>query len=315
MISFEHVTKQYPEHLALDDLNLTIHTGELFVLVGPSGSGKTTTLKMINRLIDPTSGTVKIGDQNVTDYNIQALRLTMGYVLQNIALFPNMTIQDNIAIQPEALRWPRAKRIERSRQLLTQVHLSPDDYANRYPRELSGGEQQRVGIVRALATEPKIILMDEPFSALDPISRKQLQDLVLQLHQSLNLTIVFVTHDMREALRLGTRVAVMRNGHIQQVGTPNDIRQHPANDFIKEFFISAEDQQQTLTVDELLLSGYDRPVEPDKHYMRIPKSASLNNLAQTLKSQPNGVIVTRSDGQDMVITTQDLLSYISERGV
>ncbi|UDM32688.1 ABC transporter ATP-binding protein [Lentilactobacillus laojiaonis] len=314
MIEFSHINKKYLNQLALNDLNLTIPTGDLFVLVGPSGSGKTTTLKMINRLIEPTSGTIKLDNQDVTEINVQKLRLNMGYILQNIALFPNLNLQDNIAIQLEAKHVPRSKRVKQARKLLDLVGLPANEYAMRYPRELSGGEQQRVGIVRGISTNPKIILMDEPFSALDPISRKQLQNLVLELHQKLNVTIVFVTHDMQEALRLGTHIAVMKDGHIQQIGTPNEITDSPANNFVKEFFDSVN-IDTNITLSDFILDGYDQLPQDNGNYLELPMEATINQLSQGLKGHTDGVKVKTSEGTYRVITTNDLLSFISERGV
>ncbi|WP_125710661.1 ABC transporter ATP-binding protein [Lacticaseibacillus porcinae] len=236
LIAFDHVTKTYASGDAVQDLNLKIHTGELFVLVGESGSGKTTTLKMINRLIAPTSGTIQFKGQDITSYPIRELRWQIGYVLQQIALFPNMTVGQNIALIPELRHMPKAEVTNRVDELLDSVGLPPEQYRNRFPKALSGGEQQRVGILRAFANKPPVVLMDEPFSALDPLSRNQLQELVLDLHQRLNMTIVFVTHDMNEAMRLGDRIAVMRDGQLVQCDTPQAIAKSPATDWVAEFF-------------------------------------------------------------------------------
>ncbi|WP_125581089.1 ABC transporter ATP-binding protein [Levilactobacillus cerevisiae] len=307
MIEFKNVTKRYAGNQALDDLNLTIPTGDFFVLVGPSGSGKTTTLKMLNRLIEPTGGNIYFDDKRIIDYDIKQLRQQMGYVLQNIALFPNLNIQDNIAIQAESLGWPRKQRVERARALLQQVDLDPDTYATRMPSELSGGEQQRVGIIRALAIKPKVILMDEPFSALDPISRKQLQDLVLQLHHELNMTFVFVTHDMHEALRLGQHIAVMRLGHIQQIGTGTDIMQHPANDFVQGFFENEHAPRPT-TVQDLLTKGYG---EASTATPTLTATASVSDLAAALKTQSTVVVATDQGARQL--GTPDLLDYLANK--
>ncbi|MGX6428482.1 ABC transporter ATP-binding protein [Levilactobacillus yonginensis] len=307
MIEFKNVSKRYSGNQAIDDLNLTIPTGDFFVLVGPSGSGKTTTLKMLNRLIAPTDGNIYFNDKRLIDYDLTQLRLQMGYVLQNIALFPNLTIQDNIAIQAESLGWPRKQRIERARTLLQQVDLDPDKYATRMPSELSGGEQQRVGIIRALAIKPKVVLMDEPFSALDPISRKQLQDLVLRLHHELDMTFVFVTHDMHEALRLGQHIAVMRLGHIQQVGTSAEIMQHPANDFVRGFFEN-EHAPQVLTVQTLLDAGYGTPVTTPA---TLAVTAPVRDLAAALQTASAVVVATPTGSQSL--TTPDLLDYLATK--
>lgn len=312
MIEFEGVTKQYEQSLALDGLTLTIPDNGLFVLVGPSGSGKTTTVKMINRLIEPTSGTIKIDGQPINQMDLQTLRLNIGYVLQNIALFPHLTIEENITIQLEVLKWTKADRQKRARELLEMVHLDPNQYASRYPSELSGGQQQRIGIIRALATSPKVILMDEPFSALDPVTRTQLQDLVLSLQKQLHNTIVFVTHDMKEALRLGDEIAVMRQGSIQQVGTAKAIFNQPKNEFVREFF-DIERQQAMLTVQDLLAADLGTVV--NNQPPTITSSATLAELAQQLVDHPDGGVVTTDGQEQRQLTMTDLTTLIAKRGV
>lgn len=236
MITYDHVAKTYTKTMVIKDVSFTVHQGELFVLVGPSGSGKTTLLKMFNRLTVPTDGNVYYQGKKIKDYDLQQLRLKTGYVLQDSSLFPNLNIQDNIAIQLEQQGVDKAARHARARELLAVVDLDPNKYAHRMPDELSGGEQQRIGIIRALAAKPSVILMDEPFSALDPVVRRSLQDLVLKLQKKTKTTIMFVTHDMHEALRLGTKVAVLKDGVLQQVGTPQEIINAPATPFVREFF-------------------------------------------------------------------------------
>lgn len=236
MIKFDNVSKKYGEQTVLFDQDFEINNGEFFVMVGPSGSGKSTTLKMINRLVEPTDGNIYIDDKRIKDFDIRKLRLDIGYVLQNIALFPNMTVMENIELIPEMKGINKEERLEMAKELLSKVGLEYDKYKNRYPKDLSGGEQQRVGILRAIIANPKILLMDEPFSALDPISKNQLQDLVKKLHDELRITTVFVTHDMKEAMKLGDRVCVMKDGKIVQIDTPQMIKENPANSFIEEFF-------------------------------------------------------------------------------
>ncbi|KIS02923.1 ABC transporter ATP-binding protein [Paucilactobacillus wasatchensis] len=239
LLKFDHVGKTFADKKVIDDFNLEVKQGELLVLVGVSGSGKTTTLKMINQLERPTDGDIYYHGKQIKDYNVQELRWNIGYVLQQIALFPTMTVAQNIRVIPEMKKMPKREIDTTVRQLLTSVDLDPAKYAKRMPRELSGGEQQRVGILRALASKPDVVLMDEPFSALDPISRTSLQDLVLRLHAKLKNTIVFVTHDMGEALKMGDQIAIMSNGKLIQVDAPDQIAQHPANDFVASFFASA----------------------------------------------------------------------------
>lgn len=239
VLKFDHVTKRYDGRAVVEDLSLTIGEGELFVLVGASGSGKTTTLKMINRLIEPTDGDIYFNDKRLIDTDLRDLRWNIGYVLQQIALFPNMTVGANIALIPQMKHWPKDQIKQRVDEMLDAVDLAPEKYRDRMPDELSGGEQQRVGICRALASKPPMVLMDEPFSALDPISRTSLQDMVLRLHRKLKTTIVFVTHDMNEAMKLGDRIAVMRSGKLLQVATPEEIAANPATSFVSDFFAGA----------------------------------------------------------------------------
>ena len=234
-IKFEHVNKTFAKKVVVNDLNLDIQQGELFVLVGNSGSGKTTSIKMINRLADPSAGQILVNERPTTDYNVQKLRWKIGYVLQQIALFPNMTVAKNITLIPE-IQGAKADLTEMAANLLEKVGLNPQEYAHRYPHELSGGEQQRIGILRAIASKPPIVLMDEPFSALDPLSRANLQELVINLHKQLHNTILFVTHDMNEALHLADRIGVMKDGKLLQVDQPQEILRHPTNNFVRDFF-------------------------------------------------------------------------------
>ena len=236
MIEYKHVALRYGEKSVLEDVNLKIEDGEFMVLVGPSGSGKTTMLKMINRLLEPTDGNIYMDDKRIKDYNQRDLRLSTGYVLQQIALFPNLTVAENIAIIPEMKGWNKDKIKQNTAELLEMVGLPAKEYAGRLPSMLSGGEQQRVGIVRAIIGEPRILLMDEPFSALDAISRKQLQVLTKKLHNEFGVTIIFVTHDTDEALLLADRIAVLQNGQICQIDKPNAILENPANDFVANLF-------------------------------------------------------------------------------
>lgn len=236
MIEYKHVALRYGDKEILRDVNLKIEDGEFMVLVGPSGSGKTTMLKMINRLLEPTDGNIYMDDKRIKDYNQRDLRLSTGYVLQQIALFPNLTVAENIAIIPEMKGWNKDKIKQNTAELLEMVGLPAKEYAGRFPSMLSGGEQQRIGIVRAIIGEPRILLMDEPFSALDAISRKQLQVLTKKLHNEFGVTIIFVTHDTDEALLLADRIAVLQNGQICQIDKPNAILENPANDFVANLF-------------------------------------------------------------------------------
>ena len=226
--------------LILDGLNFEIQEGEFFVLVGPSGSGKTTTLKLINRLIEQTDGDIYFEDKRLKDYDLRELRLKTGYVLQQIALFPNLTVAENIALIPEMKNFDKKEIKEKTEDLLKKVGLDPKHYMNRLPKELSGGEKQRVGILRAIIANPKILLMDEPFSALDPISKVQLQDLIKTLHNEYKMTTVFVTHDMDEAMKLADRICVLKNGKVVQIATPEVLKENPVDDFVREFFAKGD---------------------------------------------------------------------------
>lgn len=237
MITYKNVSMSYPDSVkVLDNLNFDIKDGEFFVIVGPSGSGKTTTLKLINRLIEQTEGDIIFKDKKIKDYPLRELRLRIGYVLQEIALFPNLTVAENIAIIPEMKKMDKKAINKKTKRLLEQVGLDPKKYINRLPKDLSGGERQRIGILRAIAADPEILLMDEPFSALDPISKAQLQDLIKKLHDDYKITTVFVTHDMNEALKLADRICVMREGKIIQIDEPKEIMDNPENKFVSEFF-------------------------------------------------------------------------------
>ena len=237
MIRLDHVSKTFPgsSKPAVGDLSLEVPEGEIAVFIGPSGCGKSTTLRMINRLIEPTSGTITVGGRDVMDLKPHDLRLGIGYVIQQVGLFPHRTIAQNIATVPELIGWPKAKTAEQVERLMDLVGLDPE-LARRYPSELSGGQQQRVGVARALAADPPVLLMDEPFGAVDPIVRARLQDELVDLQRRLRKTIVFVTHDIDEAIRLGDRVAILNvGGVLEQWGPPVDVLAEPANPFVEEF--------------------------------------------------------------------------------
>jgi osmoprotectant transport system ATP-binding protein len=312
MIRFENVTKRYQDgNAAIKSLDLKINDGEFFVIIGPSGCGKTTLLKMMNRLIELTDGTIFVDDKKISDFNIHELRWNMGYVLQQIALFPHMTIAENIAVVPELKKWNNEKIRQRTDELLEMVGLSPETYRGRKPKELSGGEQQRIGVIRALASDPGILLMDEPFSALDPISREKLQDDLLNLQRKINKTIVFVTHDMQEAIKLGDRICLLKDGEIVQVGTPKEIIENPVNDFVRDFFgkDSAAGKDHILLEDiiEQLLTSHS----VGHSAVIIPVTASLREalLLLTVHEQ----ISVEKEGQIFgTITRQTALQYMAE---
>ena len=235
MIEFEHVQKSYGHSLILDDLSLHIKAGEFVVLIGPSGCGKTTTLKAINRLIEADKGSIRIGGKDIKDQDPVALRRTIGYVIQQIGLFPNMTVEQNIAVVPRLLKHHKEKWRETVHSLLDLVNMPYDQYAKKYPSELSGGQQQRIGVLRALAASPPIVLMDEPFGALDPITRDSLQEEIKRIQKKLKKTIVFVTHDMEEALRLADTIVFMDQGKIVQMASPEEMLKSPAAPIVRSF--------------------------------------------------------------------------------
>ncbi|GAA2142903.1 betaine/proline/choline family ABC transporter ATP-binding protein [Nocardioides koreensis] len=246
-IRLEDVVKKYPgqKSPAVDSLSLTIPAGEIVMFVGPSGCGKTTSLKMINRLIEPTSGTIRIDGQDVRQQSPDQLRRHVGYVIQGGSLFPHMTVEKNIAIVPKLLGWDSARVSERVNDLLDLVGLDPAKYRGRYPRELSGGQQQRVGVARGLAADPPVLLMDEPFGAVDPITRQRLQDELLSIQRELRKTIVCVTHDIDEAIKLGDRIVILREGaDIAQYDTPENVLAAPADDFVSDFVGSGSTLKQ-----------------------------------------------------------------------
>ncbi|CZQ88079.1 betaine/proline/choline family ABC transporter ATP-binding protein [Trichococcus collinsii] len=258
MIEFKNLTKRFPGgKIAVDSLNLTFNDGEFIVFIGTSGSGKTTSMRMINRMIEPSSGEILIDGKNIKDMNAVELRRQIGYVIQQIGLMPHMTIFENIVMVPKLLKWPVEKQKTIAEELIQKVDL-PLDFLERYPSELSGGQQQRIGVIRALAADQDIILMDEPFGALDPITRDSLQELVKQLQQELGKTVIFVTHDMDEALKLADRIVIMQEGKVVQFDTPDNILMDPANEFV-ENFIGEERLSQARTnfrtVEQIMIRG------------------------------------------------------------
>lgn len=311
VITFDNVTKQFADGtVAVDALQVDIKRGEFFVFIGPSGSGKTTTLKMINQLIPQSRGSIFIDNKKNTDYDIYELRWNIGYVLQQIALFPHMTIEENITVVPELKKWSKAKMKRRAYELLEMVGLDPEEYAQRKPSQLSGGEQQRVGVIRALATDSDIILMDEPFSALDPISREKLQDDMLDLMKRLNKTTVFVTHDMQEALKLADRICIMKNGKVVQVGTPQELINQPKNQFVKQFVGDKNHEQW----DDFKLKDILLPITEQKRddMQTVSSTVSLNDVLDKL-SDHSQLAVVQNDAIIGYITRQKVIQYLATR--
>jgi osmoprotectant transport system ATP-binding protein len=235
MITLENVFKKYGTTIAVNNLSLEVKTGEICVLIGPSGCGKTTTLKMINRLIEPTSGRILIDAQDSSRLKPFELRRGIGYAIQSVGLFAHLTVAENIAVVPKLLGWQKPKIEARVMELLELIGLEPNRYANTYPKALSGGQAQRVGVARALAADPKVLLFDEPFGAVDPLTRERLQNEFLELQKRLKKTVVFVTHDIDEAIKLSDRIAIMKDGNLEQFDTPEAILEHPSNAFVRDF--------------------------------------------------------------------------------
>lgn len=310
VIQFNHVSKAYEDGTkAVDSLHLEIKKGEFFVLIGPSGCGKTTTMKMINRLIETTEGSILIDGKDIQQYNINELRWNIGYVLQQIALFPHMTIAENIAVVPEMRKWSKEKIKARVDELLQMVGLDPEVYRDRMPDELSGGQKQRVGVVRALAANPKIVLMDEPFSALDPLSREQLQKDIVQLQKKIQKTIVFVTHDMQEALSLGDRICIMKEGKVVQLDTPEGIIHNPKNEFVEEFIGNrGRHWYEGKSIEDVL---------PLDESMRIEGDAlSLHSSLQEalVRVRADEVVPVEENGQYVgALTSRHIVNYIVEQ--
>lgn len=235
MIRLERITRYYGNTIAVNDLSIEVSEGEVCVLIGPSGCGKTTTLRMINRLMEPTSGHIFIDGRDIATIRPEQLRRSIGYAIQSVGLFPHMTVAANIAVVPELLHWQKSRINSRIEELLTLVNLNPAEYAQKYPHQLSGGEAQRIGVARALAADPPILLMDEPFGAVDPLTRERLQAQFARIQQELKKTIILVTHDLDEAIRLADRIAIMEAGKLVQYDTPEIILSRPANKFVHDF--------------------------------------------------------------------------------
>jgi osmoprotectant transport system ATP-binding protein len=298
-IVFDRVTKRYPgrDEAAVAELSLTIPAGEICVLVGPSGAGKTTAMKMVNRLIEFDEGDITIDGRSVHDYDATDLRRGIGYVIQQIGLFPHMTIADNVATVPRLLGWPRGRIKDRVAELIELVGLEAE-YAPRYPAQLSGGQRQRVGLARALAADPPLMLMDEPFGALDPITRDRLQVEFLRLHEDVRKTVIFVTHDIDEAIKLGDRIAILREGGVlAQYDTPDRILAHPADDFVARF-VGADRGLKRLALrrlEEIDLEPADG-ASPDGP--RAPGSTTLRDALSLMMSEgADPLVVVDDDGK------------------
>ncbi|MEN0643295.1 betaine/proline/choline family ABC transporter ATP-binding protein [Alkalicoccobacillus gibsonii] len=286
MLRMENVTKTYKGgKKAVNNVSLDIKKGEFICIIGPSGCGKTTTMKMINRLIEPSNGKIYINNEDLLTQDAVKLRRKIGYVIQQIGLFPHMTIEENITLVPRLLKWTSDKKSKRAEELLSLVDM-PKDYLNRYPNELSGGQQQRIGVLRALAANPPLILMDEPFGALDPITRDSLQEEFKRLQRSLDKTIVFVTHDMDEAIKLADRIVIMKDGEVVQFDSPEEILRNPANEFVEDFIgrerllqgrPNVQTISQVMSKNPISISGKQTPANA----LKLMKQSRVDSLLVT----------------------------------
>ncbi|MBN1589139.1 MAG: ATP-binding cassette domain-containing protein [Pirellulales bacterium] len=315
MIQFERVSKMFPGGtLAVDNLTLDVHAGETLVLLGTSGSGKTTSMKMVNRLTEPTAGHVRVDGRDVMRQDPIALRRTIGYAIQHIGLFTHMTVAENIAVVPRLLRWPQPRIDERIDELLIMVGLDPRQFQPRYPAQLSGGQRQRVGVARALAADPPIVLMDEPFGALDPITREQLQDEFLALEGEIRKTIVFVTHDVFEAVKMGDRIALLDAGRLQQLDAPRDLVERPANEFVEAFLGHHRVQLELMTrkVGALVKAG-DIGSETTTAAASLHDNDSLLTALGKMKStRADRLSVFRREQHVGTLSRRQLLAAIAE---
>jgi osmoprotectant transport system ATP-binding protein len=306
MIEIDRLTKRYGLVTVVDDVSLTVEPGTITVIVGTSGSGKSTLVRMVNRLVEPTSGTVRIDGQDTAAMPVHELRRRIGYAIQNHGLFPHRTVAQNIATVPVLLRWSEARIKARVEELLTLFQLDPADYGDRYPHQLSGGQQQRVGVARALAAEPTLLLMDEPFGALDPIIRAKAQDDLKAIQHRFTTTILLVTHDMEEAIQLGTRIAVMDAGRLLQYASPAEILANPATGFVDELIGAADRPFRYLSLAPIA----DAVEAGQAEGVAIPDHRTLRDaLAELLWSKRSALPVTDGDGKPIGrVTLTALLS-------
>ncbi len=311
-IAFDRVTKRYPGRAepAVRELTLTVPAGEICCLVGPSGAGKTTAMKMVNRLIDITEGDITIGGTSVRTLDVTALRRGIGYVIQQVGLFPHMSVADNVATVPRLLGWPKARIAAQVDELLHLVDLPPDDYRSRFPAQLSGGERQRVGLARALGANPPVMLMDEPFGALDPITRARLQQELLRIQHELRKTIVFVTHDIDEAILLGDRIAILREGGIlAQYDTPEALLARPADDFVARF-LGTDRGLKLLSLrrlEEVELAPLDGVAAPSADGSTTLRDA----LSLMITARSRSLVVVGSDGEPRGVVTLETLAGLA----
>ncbi len=307
MIQVEHLTKKFESLTAVDQVSFALEKGQTLALVGTSGCGKTTTLKMINRLIEPTSGMITVDGKNVLELRPEQLRREMGYVIQDIGLFPHYTVEQNVAVLPRLLKWPVERIRERVSKLMKQLVLPYKEYAAKYPHQLSGGQQQRVGIARALAADPPIILMDEPFGALDPITRREIRKDFMELDELSSKTTIMVTHDIEEAFEMGDLICLLDKGKIQQLGTPKQLLYQPANDFVRQF-LKGKTLDLELDILEIkdIFSFLPESSIPNEAITLAP-STSIKNAMSSLADTDRGIGKVRWNEQEKAVDLRGLM--------
>lgn len=313
MIQLLHVTKQFGKQAAVNDVSLTIEDGKIAVFIGPSGCGKTTTLRMINKLVSADKGDIQIDGASIADLDPVKLRRRIGYVIQDIGLFPHFSVFDNIAAVPRLLKWDENKIKDRVDELLDLVTLN-SSYKDKYPLQLSGGEKQRVGLARALAADPDILLMDEPFGAIDPINRVKLQDLFLEVQEEIRKTIVFVTHDIDEAIKLGDKIAIMNAGRLVQYDTVPGILEHPANEFVEDL-LGQDRNLKALNLEKVsdyMIKDHPATADPKKGFPQIgPNATVVEALSAMLEAGASQLVVSSRKHEPMgVITLKSIFQRV-----
>lgn len=314
MIEYRNFKKNYGEKIIIQGINLTINKGEFVVIIGPSGCGKTTTVKALNRLIDNFEGEILINGKNTKEIDLIQLRTSIGYVIQQIGLFPNMTVEENISVVPKIMKWDKQKTLNRVKELMAMVNMPYKEYGKKYPRQLSGGQQQRIGVLRALAVNPPIMIMDEPFGALDPITREILQSEIKKIQNELEITVLFITHDMHEAMKLADKIVFMDKGRILQEAAPREMLLHPANETISRF-ISL--QEVSLKKDQLTAADIMQPLSgvPDqKSPVYVNAEESLSVVGSRYQPDCSGLYVTDKNNAIIgEITVESLLDHLTGR--
>lgn len=314
MIEYKNFKKSYGEKQIIKGINLTIEKGEFVVIIGPSGCGKTTTVKALNRLVDEYDPKTLINGVNTAEIDLIKLRTSIGYVIQQIGLFPNMTVEQNISVVPKIMKWEKQKILDRVKELMKMVHMPYEEYGKKYPRQLSGGQQQRIGVLRALAVNPPIMIMDEPFGALDPITREILQEEIKKIQRKLKITVLFITHDMHEAMKLADKIVFMDEGQILQEASPRELFLHPVSEKIAQFIrlqeVQMKDEQLTAAdlMQKIPTGGLERGAQ------KVLATESLSSIAARYVKGTSRVYVTDDNGTVIgEITAESLLHHMAGR--